>query len=318
MYQWHRTPYYHGMADLATTRSHDRWGAQEIGNAVPPHTYFLISAVFHYLGPAFAVLLFSQVSVLGVYWLRVATAATIFAVWRRPWRIIGGCPWSQRWTLLALGIVLGLMNASFYLAIARLQLGTVGAIEFLGPVALAAIGVRSGRNLVSLGLAIGGVAALTKIRLEGEPLGFVFAFANCALFTLYIVLGHRLAQDAGSRVDRLAAAMLVALVVATPIGLADALPALLRPALLLAGVGVGVCSSVIPYICDQLAMARLSRATFALMLALLPACAAAIGFLVLRQTPRPAEIVGIASVIAAVAIHRPASEPRADRTPHPR
>lgn len=275
-----------------------------IAGAMPPHAYFLISAVFHYLGPACAVLLFSQISVLGVFWLRVATAAVIFAIWRRPWRVVEQWSLAQRWTLLALGVVLGLMNASFYLALARLPLGTVGAIEFLGPVALAAIGVRGPRNLIALGLAILGVLTLTEIRLAGEPLGVALAFANCALFALYIVLGHRLAQDDGSRVDRLAAAMAIALLIATPLGLADALPALLRPELLLAGIGVGIFSSVIPYICDQLAMARLPRATFALLLALLPACATAIGIIVLRQHPQPSEIAGIALVIAAVALHR--------------
>jgi inner membrane transporter RhtA len=292
------------MASFAKPGATRRLEGAALVNALPPHAYFLISAVFHYLGPACAVLLFSQLPVRGVFWLRVATAAAIFAVWRRPWRVVGNWSRAQRWTLLALGVVLGLMNASFYLAISRLPLGTVGAIEFLGPVALAAFGARSRRNAIALALAIVGVAALTEIRLAGEPLGVALAFANCALFTLYIVLGHRLAQDDGSRVDRLAAAMIVALLVATPIGLGEALPALLRPELLLAGIGVGVFSSVIPYICDQLAMARLPRATFALLLALLPACAAVIGFVVLRQRPQPGELIGIVLVVAAVALHR--------------
>ena len=292
------------MAQQASIRSSNRLHAEKLENALPPHIYFLISALFHYLGPAFAVLLFAHVSVLGVYWLRVATAAAIFAVWRRPWRLISGWTSRQRRTLLALGVVLGLMNASFYLAIARLPLGTVGAIEFLGPVALAAFGIRTARNGLALALAVLGVIVLADVRLSGEPIGFAFAFVNCALFATYIVLGHHLAQGAGSRVDRLAAAMLVALVTATPIGIADALPALGQPQLLLAGIGVGVCSSVIPYICDQLAMARLPRATFALLLALLPATAAAVGLVVLRQTPEPGEILGITLVIAAVAMHQ--------------
>jgi inner membrane transporter RhtA len=276
----------------------------DVVNAVPPHAYFLISALFHYLGPAFAVLLFAQVSVLGVLWLRVATAAAIFAIWRRPWRAVAGWSWNQRRLTFALGVVLGLMNACFYLAIARLPLGTVGAIEFLGPIALAAIGARGRRNLLALGLAIAGVVMLTEVRLEGEPLGFVFAFANCALFTLYIMLGHRVAQDQGAPIDRLGGAMVVALATAMPIGFSEAIPALMRPELLLAGIGVGLCSSVIPYVCDQLAMARLPRATFALLLALLPACAAMIGFVVLHQIPRPTELLAIGLIVAAVGIHR--------------
>jgi inner membrane transporter RhtA len=75
--------------------------------------------------------------------------------------------------------------------------------------------------------------------------------------------------------------------------------------LLLAGVGVGICSSVIPYVCDQLAMSRLPRASFALLLALLPASAAIMGAVVLRQIPDPSDLLGIALVICAVSVHKP-------------
>ena len=91
---------------------------------LPPHAYFVGSAVFHYLGPACAVLLFARVSPLGVAWLRIASAALVFAAWRRPWRLFVGAPWSQVRDLIALGVVLGAMNSIFYLAIARLPLGT--------------------------------------------------------------------------------------------------------------------------------------------------------------------------------------------------
>src|SRR4051794_1118522 len=140
----------------------------------PPATYFVSSAVLHYLGPSLAVLLFVHVGALGVAWLRIAAAAMVFAVWRRPWRLL------REPLTLALGATLAAMNCLFYLAIARLPLSTVGAIEFLGPVALAALGVRTSRNLFALLLAVGGVAVLTDVRLGGEPLGFLFAFANCA------------------------------------------------------------------------------------------------------------------------------------------
>ena len=272
---------------------------------VPPHLYFLVSAVFHYLGPAFAVLLFASVAPLGVAWLRIASAAVVFAVWRWPWRAFRASSNAARRTVILLGIVLAAMNVVFYLAIARLPLGTVGAIEFLGPIGLAAAGMRNARNFAALALAAAGVYVLTGIRIAGEPLGFVFAFANCALFMLYVVLGHRIAGEGGAAgVDRLAGAMLVAMVAAFPVGVADAAPAFAAPLLLLAGIGVGISSSVIPYVCDQLAMARLPRATFALLLALLPATASAIGLLVLRQVPSARDLVGIALVIAGVAVHR--------------
>jgi inner membrane transporter RhtA len=272
---------------------------------MPPHVYFLVSAVFHYLGPSFAVLLFAHLGVLGVAWLRIASAAIAFAAWRRPWRFFLSLPSRDRWVLIALGAALGVMNSCFYLAIAKLPLATVGAIEFIGPIGLAVMGMRTRRNLVALMLAVAGVYFLTTFRLQGQLLGFVFAFANCALFTLYIVLAHRIAQR-GPRagIDGLAAAMVIALIVVMPIGVVEAAPAFVSPLLLAAGIGVGICSSVIPYVIDQLAMARLPRATYALLLSLLPATAAVIGFVVLHQIPSIADGVGVALVVAGVALHR--------------
>ena len=127
---------------------------------------------------------------------------------------------------MAWGAVLAVMNSVFYLAIDRLPLGTVAAIEFLGPVALAAAGTRTPATSPRSLLAVGGVGLLTRVRLEGAPLGFALAFANAGLFALYVVLGHRVAQrGASGGVDGLAAAMLVAAVVATPIGGRAAAPA---------------------------------------------------------------------------------------------
>ncbi len=283
-----------------------------ITDRVPPQAFFLVSAVFHYLGPAFAVLLFAHVSVLGVAWLRIASAAVVFAAWRRPWRMFLASSWSKRRILLALGVVLGLMNSCFYLAIARIPLGTVGAIEFIGPITLAVFGARTPRNIGALVLAATGGFLLTDARLGGQPLGFVFAFANCILFMLYIILGHRIAEDGGSAgIDRLGAAMLVALITVSPIGFVDVLPVFTQPVLLLAGIGVGICSSVIPYVCDQFAMARLPQATFALLLSLLPATATVIGVVVLRQVPSFVEIAGIVLVIGGVVLHKEAdTQPR--------
>jgi len=272
---------------------------------VPPHAFFIVSAVFHYLGPAFAVLLFGYVAPLGVAWLRIASAALIFAVWRKPWRLWRRLSATQRGTVALLGVVLAIMNSVFYEAIARLPLGTVGAIEFLGPVGLAAIGTRTTRNTLALTLTTAGVFVLTDARIAGQPLGYLFAVANCALFILYVVLGHRVAADGGaSGIDRLSAAMLVAMIAALPFGIRQAQAALASPALLGAAFGVGISSSVIPYVCDQLAMARMRRATFALLLALLPATAVLVGLIVLRQWPSRVELLGVALVVVGVAVHR--------------
>jgi inner membrane transporter RhtA len=273
---------------------------------LPPHAYFLVSAVFHYLGPSFAVLLFARLDPPGVAWLRIATAGLVFAVWRRPWRMLPVLSAQDRILIIGLGTVLAVMNTVFYEAIAALPLATVGAIEFLGPIAIAAWGARTRRNLAALILAVAGAGALTEVRLAAEPVGYLFAFANCGLFMLYILLGHRIARGGSgvSGVDRLAAAMLVASLVALPIGLRRAFPAFTDPTLMAAAIGVGVSSSVIPYVCDQLAMNRLPRASFALLLSLLPASAAVIGLLVLQQAPTFWEVAGITLVIAGVALHQ--------------
>jgi inner membrane transporter RhtA len=220
---------------------------------VPPHGYFVVSAIFHYLGPAFAVLLFARVDVLGVAWLRIASAAAVFALWRRPW------PGLRSRLLIAWGSVLAVMNCCFYLAIDRLPLGTVAAIEFAPVIALAAVGA----------------------------------------------LGHSVSRrEAMGGIDGLAASMLIALLVVTPLAGWAVVPALTDPVAIAAGIGVGICSSVIPYVADQLAMARLPRATYALLVSLLPATATVIGVVVLSQLPTSLEALGVGLVILGVAVHR--------------
>lgn len=278
---------------------------QTLRRSVPPHVYFLGSAVFHYLGPAFAVLLFARVGPLGVAWLRIATAAIVFAAWRKPWLRFAAVDRDTQFLVVALGAVFAVMNSCFYLAIHRLPLGTVAAIEFLPVILLAALGVRTTRNAAALALAVPGVYLLTDVRLVTEPVGIAFAFANAALFALYIVLAHRVSRNEQlGRLDGLAAAMVIAAFVITPIGGPAVAHALLDPVALAAGAGVGVASSVIPYVCDQLAMARLTRATYSLLVSLLPAMATLIGVVVLAQFPTGTDLVGVALIVAAVAVHR--------------
>jgi inner membrane transporter RhtA len=276
--------------------------------------YFVVSALFHYLGPSFAVLLFARVEVLGVAWLRIASAALMFAIWRRPWRLIKTLDTGQRRLHVAWGTVLAVMNCCFYEAIARLPLSTVAAIEFLPVIALAAIGARTTRNALALGMAVPGVYLLTGVQFATEPLGLAFAFANAALFATYIVLAHRVAAHPQiNGIDGLAAAMLIATVVVTPLGGWQVAGVLTQPTALLAGVGVGVSSSVIPYVTDQLAMARLSRETYALMVSLLPATATVVGLVVLTQIPSVKDVVGVLLVISGVAIHRDPVLPDSER-----
>jgi inner membrane transporter RhtA len=273
---------------------------------VPPHAWFGVSAIFHYLGPSFAVLLFPVVGVLGVAWFRIASAALVFAPFTRPWRTIREADRRTRRLLIGLGACLAVMNTSFYLALDALPMSLVAAMEFVGTIGVALYGLRTRRNIMALGLAVAGVFVLVDVRWSSDPIGLFWATVNAVLFVAYIVLGHKAAEGGASGgVTRLGAAMAIALVILMPIGLAQAVRAFGMPLVVLAGIGVGICSSVIPYVCDQLAMSRLPRATFALMLALLPATAAVIAAIVLAQIPTLQDLAGVALVMIGIAIHQP-------------
>ncbi len=290
-----------------------------LSEAVPPHAWFGVSAIFHYLGPAFAVLLFPVVGVLGVAWFRIASAACVFAPFTKPWHTFKRSTVRERILLATLGACLAVMNSAFYLALDQLPISLVAAIEFVGTIGLALWGLRTGRNSLAFACAIIGVALLIDVpsllaadgpALNADLLGLFWAALNGLLFVLYIILGHKISEaGASGGVERLGAAMMAAFIFVMPIGFLQALDAFGAPLLVLAGMGVGICSSVIPYVCDQLAMACLPRASFALLLSLLPATATIIGLIVLRQIPSVMDILGVALVMIGVAIHKPAPIP---------
>lgn len=268
---------------------------------LPPQALFVVGAISQYVGAALAVLLFASVPAAGVAWLRVVAAAGVLVAWRRPWR--------THWTgarlrlVAAFGIALALMNLCFYLSIDRLPLGTAVAIEFCGPIAVAALGSRTRRDLLALALALAGVLALADVHIAGSPLGFALAAGAGVFWAAYIVLGHRVAADAQIRPqDGLALAMAIGAAALAPALVVPAAPALVDPLLLAACLAVGLASSVVPYALEQIAMRRLPRARFALLLALLPATAAVVGAIVLGQVPAAVEAAGIALVVIAASL----------------
>ncbi|MEM7635535.1 MAG: EamA family transporter [Pseudomonadota bacterium] len=274
---------------------------------VPPQAWFGVSAVFHYLGPSFAVLLFPAIGVLGVAWFRIASAALIFAPFTRPWTVFMDADRNGRLLLIGLGACLAVMNTAFYLALERLPMSLVAAMEFVGTIGVALYGLRTRRNAAALALAVAGVIILIDVKWSTDPLGLFWAALNGAMFVGYIVLGHKAAEGGASGgVDRLGAAMFIAFILLMPVGFMQAWQAFGTVTLVLAGIGVGICSSVIPYICDQLAMSRLPRSSFALLLALLPATATVIAAIVLAQIPTLQDILGVVLVMAGVAVHKPA------------
>lgn len=294
-----------------------RQGAfDQAANAVPPVTWFGVSAVFHYLGPSFAVLLFPAVGVLGVAWFRIASASIIFAPVTRPWQTLQNADRRSRHLLFGLGVCLAVMNTSFYLALERLPMSLVASMEFLGTIAVAVAGLRTRRNALALVLVVVGVVVLIDVRWVTDPVGLAWSTLNAALFTVYIVLGHKAAElGASDGVERLGAAMAIALLFLMPIGFDEASRVFGAVELVLAGIAVGICSSVIPYVCDQLAMSRLPRASFALMLSLLPATATIIAAIVLAQVPTFTDILGVILVMAGIAAHRPPAPGSIPRIP---
>jgi inner membrane transporter RhtA len=204
------------------------------------------------------------------------------------------------------------MNIAFYEAIARLPLGTAVAVEFCGPVAVAAVASRRPRDVAAVVLAAVGVALIADVRWSGSPSGVLWALAAAALWAAYIVLGKRVA-GAGNGLDDMAVGFAVAAVALSPLlllpGGGTGLAALADPVVLVLAVGVGVLSSVVPYVLDQVVLRRVGQARFAVLLALLPATATIVGLIALRQVPSPLEGVGIAAVVVAVALRSRDGDP---------
>ena len=252
-----------------------------------------------YVGAALAVGLFDRLSPSAVAVLRLLGAAAVLLAWRRPgrsaWRgpvLVGA---------VAFGLATGLMNLAFYEAIARLPLGTAVAIEFCGPVVVAAVASRRPRDVAAVVLAAVGVLLIADVRWSGSPSGVLWALAAATMWAAYILLARRVAVT-GAGLDGMAVGFTVAAVLLSPVLLLSPLTPLADSDVVLLAVGVGVLSSVIPYVLDQIVLRRVGQARFAVMLALLPATATVIGFVALRQVPGALEAAGIAAVVVAVAL----------------
>lgn len=268
-------------------------------SAVPPEGLFLISAISQYIGAAIAVSLFDEVEPQTVAWLRVIGAAiAVLAVsrgWRRGWtrrQLIG---------VGVFGVATALMNVFFYLGIERIDLGKGVTIEFIGPIAVAAIATRSGRNAIALLFAFTGVAVLGGVEIDDNLTGLVFILLASAMWAAYIVIGARVAQvDRG--VAGLGLGLAIGAVVITPLGAPWSGDVWLDPRLLILCLLVGVFSNAIGYGIDQFTMRRIPIRRFSLLLALLPVTAALVGWIGLGQEPSGIDLVGIALVLVGVAL----------------
>ncbi|MFC5807452.1 EamA family transporter [Streptomyces heilongjiangensis] len=251
-------------------------------------------------GGALAVTLMPRAGALGVVALRLAVAALVLLVVCRP-RLRGHsrADWG---TVVAFGITMAAMNGLFYQSLARIPLGPAVTLEVLGPLVLSVVASRRAVNLVWAGLALCGVFLLGGGGSGGfgglDPVGVAFALSAGAMWAAYIVFSARTGRRF-PQADGLALAMVVAAVLFLPLGVVESGTRLLDPTTLALGAAVAVLSSVLPYTLELLALRRLPSSTFAVLMSLEPALAAAAGFLVLHQTLSAAESLAIALVIGA-------------------
>jgi inner membrane transporter RhtA len=268
-------------------------------NTTQPEALFVLSAVAQYVGAVIAVALFDEVEPQTVAWFRVIGAAVALVAVSRAWR--NG--WTREQLIAAglFGVATALMNTFFYLAIDRVDLGKAVTIEFIGPIAVAAVATRSVRNAVALLFAVAGVVVLGGGEIDDNLLGLVFIFLASAMWAAYIVIGSRVARlDRG--VAGLGIGLAIGAVVITPLGAPWSGDVWTSPRLLVLCLLVGVFSNAIGYGIDQFTMRRIPIRRFSLLLALLPVTAALIGWVVLDQRPSNLDLVGIGLVLVGVVI----------------
>lgn len=272
---------------------------------MPAPALFVVSGLTQYLGAALAVGLFAVLPAGTVAWLRIAVSAVVLLAWRRPWRVPELREPRRLRVAVLFGVVLACMNVAFYVAIAHLPLGTAVALEFLGPVAVAAVTGSGWRDRVAIAVAACGVVLLAGISLDTGPgavTGLVAIGIAAACWAGYILLGRRVARGGAPGASGLSVAMAAGALVLAPFLAGGSGPVLHDARLALLVVAIALCSSVVPYVLEQVVLRRVSAATFAILLSLLPATAAVVGAVVLRQLPHAVELVGIVLVSGAIAL----------------
>lgn len=265
----------------------------------PPEALFVLSAISQYIGAAIAVSLFDEVAPQTVAWFRtIGAAVALLAISPGFYR-----GWTRKDLTGAaiFGIATVLMNVFFYLGIDRIDLGKGVAIEFIGPIVVAAATTHTARNGVALALAVVGVVTLGGVEISDNALGVFFILISSALWAAYIVVGSKVA-NVRPGVAGLGVGLAIGSVFITPIGAPGSGPVWVSPTLLLLCCATGVFSNAIGYGIDQFVMRRIPIRRFSVLLATLPVTAVFIGWLVLGQRPGPLDLAGIALVLAAVAL----------------
>jgi inner membrane transporter RhtA len=239
---------------------------------------------------------FDDIPPVGMVLLRLATSSLILLAWARP--RLGGRTAADWRPVLMLGLVLGGMNWAFYESFSRIPLGVAVTIEFIGPLAVAAVGSRRPRDLVWVGLAALGIAMLGAGPTKVDPLGFGLALLAGGCWALYIIstvaTGRRWAG-----VEGLAVSSTIATLAIAPFAVVSAGDRLLEPRLLLLGALVGVLSSVVPYSLEMTALRTLPSRVFGILMSLEPAAAALVAAVLLQEWLSPLALAALACVTAA-------------------
>ncbi|MEU3896265.1 EamA family transporter [Streptomyces sp. NPDC045251] len=268
-----------------------RWGS------LGPVGLVLAGGLSVQFGAALAVSLMPRAGALGVVTLRLAVAAVVLLLVCRP--RLRGYSRADWGTVVVFGIAMAGMNGLFYQAVDRIPLGPAVTLEVLGPLALSVFASRRAVNLVWAGLALAGVFLLGGGGFDSlDPAGAAFALGAGVMWAAYIVFSARTGRRF-PQADGLALAMAVGAVLFLPLGIAESGTKLFDPMTLALGAGVALLSSVLPYTLELLALRRLPAPTFAILMSLEPAIAAAAGFLVLDQALSATQSAAIALVIAA-------------------
>lgn len=259
----------------------------------------LIAIVSVQMGASFSVKLYPEVGAMGTSVLRQVFAAIILCAIFKPWQ---GLPERKYWRdLLVYGVILGVMNMTFYLALARLPQGIAVALEFLGPLGVAIFASRRWLDAVWIVCAALGMFILLPIHQAGQgidPVGLIWALIAAALWAAYIIIGQRISRtvDAGKAV---AIGMLISTFVVLPFGIAEAGDKLLQSSILLMGLVVSVLASAIPYGFEMVALKHIPAKTFSLMMSLEPVVAALTGLVILQQFLSWLQVAAIVLIIIA-------------------
>lgn len=296
------------LASILPARSRSPLAAQARRRG-QPLALVLTSMTSVQVGAAASTHLFGSLGVAGTTWLRLCWAAALLLLIARP--PIARLARRDLAAAAALGATTALMTLAFFGAVSRLPLGTVVAVEFLGPLGVAAL--RSRRlGLVWAAMALLGVAALTRpwSQAPSDRVGLLLAVGAAIAWAGYILLTARVGERCPG-LTGLAVSLTVAALVAAPLGAPQALPHLTLAGAL-GCAGLAVLAPALPYAAEMTALRVLPPAVFGVWMSLEPAIATTVGLLLLHQVPDAVQLVGVLLVVAAsVGAERTASSVRA-------